>query len=67
MWCLSKWETPGSGTIKKVCDKAKKHVSLWNNQNEQSFNSVEELIGNATIESSSFLLLWEKATIQTLF
>jgi hypothetical protein len=49
------------------CDKAKKYVSLWNNQNEQSFTSIEELIGNSTIENSSFLLLWEKATIQTLF
>ncbi len=49
------------------CDKSKKYVSLWNNQNEQSFNSVDELIENATIENSSFLSLWEKSTIQTLF
>ncbi len=49
------------------CDKSRKYVSLWNNQNEQSFNSVDELIENATIENSSFLSLWEKSTIQTLF
>ena len=49
------------------CDKSKKYVSLWNNQNVQSFNSVDELIENATIENSSFLSLWEKSTIQTLF
>jgi hypothetical protein len=49
------------------CDKAKKYVSLWNEQNEQSFNSVEELIENATIENRSFLFLWEKATLQYLF
>jgi hypothetical protein len=48
------------------CDKAKKYVSLWNNQNEQSFNSVEELIENATIENRSFFFLWEKAALQTL-
>ncbi len=48
------------------CDKSKKYVSLWNNQNEQSFNSVDELIENATIEKSSFFSLWEKSTIQTL-
>lgn len=49
------------------CDNSKKYVSLWHNQDEQSFNSVDELIENATIENSSFLSLWEKSIIQTLF
>jgi len=49
------------------CDQSKKYVSLWNEQNEQRFDSVEELIENATIENSPFLSSWEKATIQTLF
>ncbi len=49
------------------CDKSEKYVSLWNNQNEQSFYSVDELIENATIGNSSFLSIWEKSTIKTLF
>ena len=33
------------------CDNSKKYVSLWENKNEQSFDSVLELIKNATIEN----------------
>lgn len=47
--------------------KSKKYVSLWDNHSEQSFDSVEELIENAAIENASFLSMWEKAAIQTLF
>lgn len=42
------------------CDKSQKYVSLWNNQNEQSFDSVDELIENALIENRAFLSIWEK-------
>lgn len=41
------------------CDKSQKYVSLWNNQNEQSFDSVDELIENALIENRAFLSIWE--------
>ncbi len=49
------------------CNKSKKYVSLWNNQNEQSFNSIDELIENVMIENNTFLSVWERTKIQTLF
>ena len=49
------------------CDNSEKYVSLWDNHSEQSFNSVDELIENATIENNTFISVWEKAKIQTLF
>lgn len=49
------------------CDRSEKYVSLWNNQNEQSFHSMDDLIENAMIEHKPFLSVWEKAEIQTLF
>lgn len=49
------------------CHKSKKYVSIWNELNEQSFNSIDELIENATIKNSPFLSIWEKSIIHTLF
>ena len=46
---------------------AKKYVSLWQDKSEQSFDSVSELIVNATIENHPFLFVWNEAKIQTLF
>ena len=49
------------------CDGSKKYVSLYVNKNEQSFDSVPELINNATIADMSFLAAWEQAKIEYLF
>ncbi len=48
-------------------NKSNKTVSLWVNQSEQSFNSMEELIQNSTVNEKPFLLLWNDAVIETLF
>ncbi len=47
--------------------RSNKTVSLWVNQAEQSFDSVEELIQNSTVNEKPFLLLWNDAVIETLF
>ena len=44
-----------------------KAVSLWNNGKEQSFNSITELLENALIDGQSFLSMWEKAKMESLF
>ena len=49
------------------CDNAEKYVSLWENELEQSFDSVCELIENATIDNHKFLFVWDNAEIKTLF
>lgn len=49
------------------CNDSQKYVSLWENENEQSFDSVPALIENATIENHSLLSLWEQAEMKTLF
>ena len=49
------------------CDTSKKYVSLWENKNEQSFDSVLELIKNATIENMCFLTAWEQAELEYLY
>ena len=49
------------------CDSSKKYVSLWENKNEQSFESVLELIKNATIENMCFLTAWEQAELKHLY
>jgi hypothetical protein len=48
-------------------DKARRYVSLWEGQAEQSFDSVEELLENAVIRGEPFLLAWEEAELTTLF
>lgn len=49
------------------CDNSKKYVSLWKNKSEQSFDSLSELIENATIENHTFLSIWDQVEIRTLF
>ena len=48
------------------CHGSKKYVSLYVNE-EQSFDSVSELISDATIEDMKFLVLWEQAELEYLF
>ncbi len=47
--------------------KSSKTVSLWAEQNEQSFDSMEELIQTARIQEKSFCSLWRDIIIETLF
>lgn len=47
--------------------RAQRFVSLWDRQNEQSFDSVEELIGNAVIGNQSLMSVWKDVNIETLF
>lgn len=46
---------------------ASKAVSLWIDGNEQSFNSMSELLENALIGGQAFLAMWGKAKIEGLF
>lgn len=47
--------------------RAQRFVSLWDRQNEQSFDSVEELIENAVIGNQSLMSVWKDVNIETLF
>ena len=47
--------------------KSQKYVSLWDNQNEQSFNSTEELIENAIVSNSTLLSVLPEIQIETIF
>ena len=49
------------------CSGSTKYVSLWENKNEQCFESVLELIKNATIENMRFLTAWENAELKYLY
>ena len=44
-----------------------KYVSLWNNQIEQSFDSISDLIEYSTIENQLFIYLWNEAEITSIF
>ena len=43
------------------------YISLWHNGTEQSFDSIEELLENAVLVGETFLRLWDKMNIITLF
>ena len=47
--------------------KSQKYVSIWDNQKEQSLNSVEELIENAIVSNSPLLSIWPEIQIETFF
>lgn len=49
------------------CDKSSKYVSIWENHNEQSFDSIEELIENAVVSNSKLLSIWPEIQIETIF
>ena len=44
-----------------------KYVSLWHNNTEQSFKSIEELLTKAVLGEEKFLSLWQQMQIITLF
>ena len=46
---------------------SERKFSLWTEKNEQSFNSMEELIEKSKIDGISFLDIWNKVEIETLF
>ena len=48
------------------CAYSKKYVSLYINEDEQSFDSVSELIANAIIEDMKFLEAWEQVELEYL-
>lgn len=50
-----------------TCDSSKKYVSMWVENEEQSFESVEDLISNSIIENEQFIHLWKTAELETLF
>ncbi|MBD5462162.1 MAG: hypothetical protein HDR24_03750 [Lachnospiraceae bacterium] len=47
--------------------KSQKYVSLWDNQSEQSFNTVEELIESAIVADSILLSVLSEIKIETIF
>lgn len=49
------------------CDRSQKYVSLWDNRNEQSFDSMEELLENAVISDSVLLSVLPEIHIETIF
>lgn len=50
------------------CSNSQKKVSLWSNQEEQSFNSIEELIEKVTISDRAKLLdILPQIQLETIF
>ena len=47
-------------------DNSKKYVSLYVNNNENSFDSVSELIENAMIADMQFFEAWKQAELEYL-
>lgn len=47
--------------------KAKKYISLWDSETEQSFDTMEELLEKALVSGLPFLTAWENARIETIF
>lgn len=46
---------------------SEKYVSLWGDSNEQSFDSVYELISHAMISDKPFMDVWNDVELTTLF
>ncbi len=46
---------------------SEKYVSLWENSNKQSFDSVYELISHATVSDKPFIDAWDDVKLTTLF
>lgn len=49
------------------CDKSSKYVSIWDDHNEQSFDSIEELVENAVVSDSTLISIWPEIQIETIF
>ena len=47
--------------------KSQRTVSLWNEDAEQSFESMEQLLENAVAGGVPFLTAWKDAKIETIF
>jgi len=48
-------------------DKAAKYVSIWQGEQEQSFDHVYDLIEHAEVEGQPFFKMWKDCEISTLF
>lgn len=44
-----------------------KQISFWDNQKEQSFDSIEELIENADVLDTALLNICSKIQLETIF
>lgn len=49
------------------CSGSNKYVSLWNNQIQQILDSISDLMEYSTIENQSFISLWNKVEIISIF
>ena len=48
-------------------DGSKKQCSIWVDQTEQAFGSVEDLLNQAVIQGRSVIDLWEQIEFNTLY
>ncbi len=48
-------------------DRAAQYVSLWKREEEQSFDTMQELIERAKVKDGLFCEKWQECTIETLF
>ena len=48
-------------------DRAEKNYSLWYEEKEQSFDSMEELMFGAVIGSKTLYQIWEEITLGVLY
>ena len=65
--CGRELEFEANGTKCFISCDSSKYVSLYVNKNEQSFDSVCEMIEHATIANMSLIAAWEQAKLETLF
>ena len=49
------------------CDKSARYVSLWCGENEQSFDTTEQLVEESILKGKQFLDAWVDSEIITLF
>ncbi len=49
------------------CSRSRQYVSLWEGRSQQSFESMDALLQQATIQGRPFLSMWELAQLGTLF
>lgn len=57
----------GGSTYFVSRDKAAKYVSLWKEEQEQSFDHVYELIEHGKVEGEPFFKVFKESEISTLF
>lgn len=49
------------------CDKSSKYVSIWDDHDEQSYDSIEEMVENAVVSDSTLISIWPEIQIETIF